>query len=238
MHQNLLNAIELRAKGIAGIGDVLAQPNATASKSTTATENALVAQGNLLTASDVVWEQLYRLPATQQLAEEGVTGVVIPKSQFVQNPDAVTGRGFSIVLSNLSAASTGGQTTTGLHGDNIEGVRVTPQGLDLSPSTASTIRVSADLTFLVSVKNSGNFPELNVPVTLTIDSGTTHIKRTERIASIQPTEVKQVPFTNFDLPPEAFANKVTIKATVAKVPGEKNLSNNSATYSVFFTLSG
>jgi hypothetical protein len=237
MHTNLLDAIELRAKGLAGLGDVLAQPGATSSKNTTATENALIAQGNLLTAGDVVWEQLYRMPATQQLTEEGITGVVIPTSQFLQNADAVSGRGFSIVLQNLSAASTGGQPTTGLHGDNLVGVHVTPQGLDLSPSTASTIRVSADLSFVATVRNSGNFPETNVPVKLAIDSGSTHIKRTERITVIQPTETQSVTFRNFDLPPEAFANKVTITVTVGKVPGEKNLDNNTATYSVFFTLS-
>jgi len=237
MHTNLLDAIELRAKGLAGLGDVLAQPGATSSKNTTATENALIAQGNLLTAGDVVWEQLYRMPATQQLTEEGITGVVIPTSQFLQNADAVSGRGFSIVLQNLSAASTGGQPTTGLHGDNLVGVHVTPQGLDLSPSTASTIRVSADLSFVATVRNSGNFPETNVPVKLAIDSGSTHIKRTERITAIQPTETQSVTFRNFDLPPEAFANKVTITVTVGKVPGEKNLDNNTATYSVFFTLS-
>jgi hypothetical protein len=236
-HANLLDAIEVRAKGLAGLGDVLAQSGATSSKNATATENALVAQGNLLTASDVVWEELYRSPATQQLKEESITGVVIPKSQFVQTADAVSGRGFSIVLQNLSAASTGGGPTSGLHGDGITNVHVSPQGLDLSSSTAATIRVSADLTFVVSVQNSGNFPEVNVPVTLKIDSGSTHITRSDRISTIQPTETQHVSFTNFDLPPEAFANKVTITVKVAKVPGETNLSNNTATYSVFFTLS-
>jgi hypothetical protein len=237
IHANLLDAIELRAKGLAGLGDVLAQSGATSSKNATVTENALVAQGNLLTASDVVWEELYRSPATQQLKEEAITGVVIPKSQFVQNADAVSGRGFSIVLQNLSAASTGGGPTSGLHGDGITNVHVSPQGLDLSSSTAATIRVSADLTFVVSVQNSGNFPEVNVPVTLKIDSGSTHITRSDRIPTIQPTETQHVSFTNFDLPPEAFANKVTITVKVGKVPGETNLSNNTATYSVFFTLS-
>jgi hypothetical protein len=149
----------------------------------------------------------------------------------------VSGRGFSIVLQNLSAASTGGGPVTGLHGDGITGVHVSPQGLELSSSTAATIHVSADLTFVVAVQNSGDFAEANVPVRLKIDSGSTHITRTERITAIQPKETQHVSFTNFDLPPEAFANKVTITVTVSKVPGEQNLDNNTVTYSVFFTLS-
>jgi len=76
-----------------------------------------------------------------------------------------------------------------------------------------------------------------VPVTLKIESGKTKIVRVERIPSIQPTETKTVTFTNFDLPPDAFANRVTITVTVGKVPGETKLDNNSAAYPVFFTLS-
>src|SRR4051794_15830139 len=53
-HTHLLDAIELRAKGLAGLGDVLAQ--AGAKKTATDTVDELAAQGNLLTASDVVWE--------------------------------------------------------------------------------------------------------------------------------------------------------------------------------------
>src|SRR5437763_6686627 len=55
IHQNLVNAIELRYKGLTGLGDVLSTPDATATKNQTATTERLVAQGQLLTASDVVW---------------------------------------------------------------------------------------------------------------------------------------------------------------------------------------
>jgi hypothetical protein len=235
IHSHLLDAIELRAKGLAGLSDTLARAGA-ASKNTTKTVDALVAQGNLLFASDVVWEQLYRVPATDELKKVGVTGVVIAPSKFLSNPELVSSRSFNVVMSQLSGASTGG-TPGGKHGDSLVGVHVSPQGSDLSPGTATTIKVSADLAFVVSAQNSGDFPELNVPVTLKIESGTTKITRTERITSIQPTETATVTFTNFDLPPDAFANKVTITATVGKVPGETKLDNNSAVYSVFFTLS-
>jgi hypothetical protein len=235
-HLNLLDSIELRAKGLAGLGDVLARAGAT--KNTSNTTNALTEQGQLLTASDVVWEQLYRAPATQELKEQGVTGVIIPPSQLIANPDFVSARAFGILMQRLSGASTGG-APTGKHGDGLVGVHVSPQGADLSPSTATTIRVSADLAFVVTVENSGDFPESNVPVFLKISlaTGGTPIKRTERIASIQPTQQTTVRFQNFDLPPSAFGDRATIRVTVGKVPGETNTSNNSASYTVFFTLS-
>jgi hypothetical protein len=234
IHTHLLDAIELRAKGLAGIGDTLAQ--AASSKGSNDTVAALTAQGNLLAASDVVWDQLYRLPATAELKRQSVTGVVIPQSAFVPNTDLVSARAFTILEQRLSGASTGG-TPTGKHGDGIVGVHVSPQGSDLTPSTATTIKVSADLRFVVTVENSGDFPETNVPVKLTIDAGGTPVVRTEHILAIQPTEQQTVNFDNFDLPPSAFGQKATITVTVGKVPGETNTANNTAIYTVFFTLS-
>jgi hypothetical protein len=234
IHTHLLDAIELRAKGLAGIGDTLAQ--AASSKGSNDTVAALTAQGNLLAASDVVWEQLYRLPATAELKRQSVTGVVIPQSAFVPNTDLVSARAFTILEQRLSGASTGG-TPTGKHGDGIVGVHVSPQGSDLTTSTATTIKVSADLRFVVTVENSGDFPETNVPVKLTIDAGGTPVVRTEHILAIQPTEQQTVNFDNFDLPPSAFGQKATITVTVGKVPGETNTANNTAIYTVFFTLS-
>ena len=235
LHTHLLDAIELRAKGLAALSDALAQAGAS-SKDDSKTVAALAKEGGLLTASDVVWEQLYRAPATDELKRREITNVVIPTSQFVTNAEIVSSRSFTVVMSRLSGASTGG-TPSGLHGDKLIGVHVSPQGIDLSPGTASTIQVSQDLSFIVTVQNSGDFPELNVPVTLKIVSGKTKITRTDHVTSIQPGEQADVTFTNFDLPPDAFSNKVTITVTVGKVPGETKLDNNSSAYSVFFTLS-
>jgi hypothetical protein len=233
-HQQLLDAIQLRYQGLAGLGNALAA--AGSSKSTTDAVNALTEQGQLLTSSDVVWENLYRQPALDTLKTENVTGVTIPKSQFLSNPDLVSARAFTILEQRLSGATTGG-TPSGLHGDGLVGVHVSPQGADLSTSTATTIKVSADLDFRVTVENSGDFPEGNVPVTLTIDAGGKPIVRTEHITAISAKEQTTLDFTNFDLPPSAFGQRATITVKVGKVPGETNLSNNSATYTAFFTLS-
>jgi hypothetical protein len=233
-HQNLLDAIELRAKGLAGLGDALAQAGTKQNASDVV--GRLTAQGELLTASDVVWQELFRQPADDELKRQAVTGVVIPTSRFLSNPDYVSARAFSILQQRLSGASTGG-TPSGKHGNGLVGVHVSPQGSDLSTATATTIKVSADLTFRVTIENSGDFPEVNVPVSLVIDAGGKPIRRVEQITAIQPTEQTTVDFSNFDLPPSAFGNRATITVKVAKVPGEVNLRNNSASYTVFFTLS-
>jgi hypothetical protein len=234
IHKNLLDAIKLRYQGLAGLGNTLAQAGATKKSSNLADD--MTKQGQLLTASDVVWEQLYRVPATAELTQRSIKGVVIPSSVFLSNPDLVSARAFTILQARLTGASTGG-TPSGKHGDGLVGVHVSPQGSDLTTSTATTIKVSQDLRFVVTVENSGDFPEVNVPVKLTIDAGGKPIRRTEHITSIQPTEQTTVDFANFDLPPSAYGNRGTITIEVSKVPGETNTSNNSATYTVFFTLS-
>jgi hypothetical protein len=236
VHQNMVNSIALRAKGLAGLANVFSQPGAM--KDATTAAAALTGQGALLSASDVVWDQLFRLPATQQLKNLGVTGVVVPSSQFVSNPDLVSARAFTIVYQNLQGASKGGGGgTSGKHGDQLVSTRATPQGVDLSTSTPTTVKVSSDLAFVVTIENSGDFAELNVPVTLTIAAGSgTPIVCHKHVEAIQPQQQMSVTCGNLQLPTSAFGSRVTITAFVGAVAGEINTANNKAVYPVFFTL--
>ena len=234
IHQNLVNAIELRAKGLAGLANAFSSP--AAMKDATTAAEALTAQAALLNASDVVWDQLFRLPANQQLKNVGVTGVVVPSSRFISNPDLVSARAFTIVYTHLHGASTGG-TPSGKHGDQIVSTRATPQGVDLSTSTPTTVKVSSDLAFVVTIENSGDFQQLNVPVTLTIAAGSgSPIVCHKHVEVIQPQEQKSVTCGNLQLPTSAFGSRVTITAFVGAVAGEINTANNKAVYPVFFTL--
>ena len=232
IHQQLVDAIELRAKGLAALGDVLGQWTP---KNTSTTIAALAAQAELLTASDVVWEQLYRQPATQQLKTVGITGVVIPGSSFVPNTELISARSFGVLLNNMKGASTGG-TPSGLHGSQLVSVVANPGATALTTATATTVKVSADLAFAATVEDSGNFQENGVVVHLTITAGSTTIKRTQTIQTIASKTQQSVSFGNFNLPTAAFGNRATVKVDVAPVPGETNTSNNTATYTVFFTL--
>lgn len=236
IHQQLVDAIELRAKGLAALSAALAEWNPKSDASTSSTTESLAAQGELLVASDVVWEQLYRGPATQQLKTEGVTGVVIPKSALVPNTDLVSARAFGILLQHLKGASTGG-TPSGTHGDALVSVVANPGNTPLSTTTATTVKVSTNLSFVATVQDSGGSQETGVVVHLTITAGSTTIKRTRTIQLIGPGEQQTATFGNFNLPSAAFGNRATIKVDVAPVPGETNVSNNTATYTVFFTLS-
>jgi hypothetical protein len=233
-HQQLVNAVQLRYQGFSQMGDELARANL--KQSTTGVADALTRAGGFLAASDVVWEQLYRLPSRQRLIDQGIKGVVIPSSQIVPNPDLVSARSFGFLVQRLTGASTGG-TPSGKHGNGIVGTRVTPQQTDLSTTTATTVKVSADLAFVVTVEDSGDFTETQIPVTLTIRAGGAPIVKKQTIQQIGPGEQQKVTFTGFNLPTSAFGQRATVSVVVSRVKGEVNTSNNHALYTVFFTLS-
>ncbi|MCW2976010.1 MAG: hypothetical protein JWM06_1291 [Actinomycetia bacterium] len=238
IHQHLVDALELRAKGLAALGDALSQ--VTVARDSSKPVATLTAKAQLLTASDVVWDELYRVPASQELTALGITGVVVPESHFISNPELVSARSFSILFGRLHPASTGGApsgTTTGKHGDALVSAKVLPQGATLSTSTSTVVKVSADLSFLVTVQDSGDFQELNVPVTLTITAGGKPIVQRHSIQLIQPAQQQTVSFGNFNLPPTAFGANATVKVEVGVVAGEIKTDNNKATYPVLFTLS-
>jgi hypothetical protein len=59
----------------------------------------------------------------------------------------------------------------------------------------------------------------------------------QKLALIQAAATQTVKFTGFNIPSTAYgANNSTIKVVIAPVAGEINTANNSATYTVFFTL--
>ena len=235
-HQQVLDTLQLRALGLAGLAATLAQ---TGAKDPTTAATALAAQAQLLTASDIVWSQLYQLPATDTLKRLGITGVVVPPSQFVTNPDVVSARSFGVVLMRVKPASTGG-APSGLHGSQLASTEAVGGGktVALSTSSPTTIYDSADLALRVAFKDSGNFTEVNIPVTLTIQVGkTTVLSRKQTVNLVAPGQEASVSFGNLQLPPSAFGHQASVTAKVGAVPGETTLGNNVATYPVFFSLS-
>jgi len=236
-HQQVLDTLQLRALGLAGLAAALAQ---TSTKDSATAASDLAAQAQLLTSSDIVWAELYRLPVTDTLKQLGITGVVVPSSQFVTNPDLVSARSFQVVYQRLKPASTGGGSTSGLHGTSLVSTAAVGGGktATLSPSNPTTVYVSTDLQLKATIQDSGNFPEGPIPVTLTISVGNAKVlTKTASITSIAPGQQASVSFGNLQLPPSAFGHQASVAISVAKVPGEQTTSNNAASYPVFFSLS-
>ena len=100
-HQEVLATLQLRAIGLAELANTIAQPGG---KTGDQIANQLAQQAQVLNASDIVWAELFKLPATDTLKKLGVNGVIAPGSQIVTNPELITAHSFGEVYGGLSSA--------------------------------------------------------------------------------------------------------------------------------------
>jgi hypothetical protein len=225
--------LQLRAAGLSRLADGFRQT--AKSKSASDAAQLLADQATLLVASDVNWNFYFRDESLRELKRQGITGVSVPNSKFVQNPDLATVASLKPVWQRIQGAATGAKPT-GLHGTGLESVKALPSGQELSTSTVTTVTASTELGFAVAVKDTGNGQEVRIPVTLTIQATPKPIVKKGIITSINPGETKTVTFRITEQPP--FGTQTRIKVDVQPVPAEKTITNNSAEYPVIFSLGG
>ena len=237
-HQALIQALQYRVSGLNGLASALAATANT--KDATRAGTVLASQMQRLLASDVIYQDSFKAPTSTELARQGVTGTndsggaLIPDSNFLQSSDLVTPAAMVTVVSRIrGSAST--PSAGGLRGTNIVSVKVQPTGTELSTSTQTTVVVRTNMSIVVTVEDSGDSQEANIPVTLRIvQAGVPDVVKHATIGFINPGETKTVSFTNFPAP--SFQNPAQIKVEVQPVQGETNTSNNSADYSVIFSV--
>ena len=230
-HQHLVEVLELRASGLSRLADAFTR--AARARDASSAGALLGEQALLLVASDVNWDVYFREPALKELQRQSVTGVAVPESAFVVNPELASAQSMMFVIQRIRGAARGG-TPTGLHGNGIVSVKALPGGVTLSTEENAPIPASTDLAFEVAVENSGNSQEVQVPVTLTIQKSPQAIVKRAVIDIINSGETKTVTFRDFPQPP--FGTQTTIKVEIGRVPGEENLRNNTAEYPVIFSV--
>ena len=234
-HQHAIEALEFRVSGLRGLADAFTQASRSP-KATTGNALLLAGQAERLVSGDVVWDDLFKDPAIEELRSQGITGVSVPDSTFVPNPDYASTRFWEAILQRLQGAATTGGTSGGLHGTGLVSVQALrgKEAQDLSVSTENTVVASTDLGFAVKIEDTGDSQEVQVKVTLTIQQSPSPIVQTKTIDLINPGEQRTVAFHN--LGQVQFATRTTVKVDVQPVPQEKNAANNSAQYPVIFSL--
>jgi len=234
-HERSIDALVFRADGLAGLAEAFRRTQG--SKDAAAAGALLATQAERLVASDVVWDDLFKEPSVIVLRNEEISGVEVPDSNFIQTPDLASTRSMVPIWERINGSaasgSTGG-TPSGLHGTNIESVKVIPGGQTLSQTTENTVEASTDLGFAVTVANGGDSQEVKIPVTLTIQQSPTPIVKKLTIDIINPDESKTVVFRDF--PSVDFGERRIMRIDVEPVPGEAKTDNNSAEYPIIFSL--
>jgi hypothetical protein len=226
--RSLLLALDLRAEGMTKLAAVM--PTALGGQGKQASP-LVSGDMEIFLASDVIFSQRVAPLVQQALASSGVTGLSTSPSRFLANvgwldPNTslarITGQG--------SSSSQGAAAVTGNHGSALKGVSVGPNTLSAEP-TLNHIGGGANPTFSVTVENSGEFPETNVKVDVTVTAGGKQFKASHVVNKTEPGKSLnvEVPVTGVPL---GVASK--IETNVEGVPGENDLENNKTTYLAIF----
>jgi hypothetical protein len=231
---HMLDALDLRTNGLRGMTDAF--QSTASSKNATTAGSELAVQMQRLIASDVIWADLFKEPTKSELQRLGVTGVNVPDSIFLANPDIATSASMKSLWQRIHGTTSGasGSNNCSPRGTGLVSTKALPSGKDLSTSSLNTIPLSTDLVFQVTVKNSGCAQEVGLRVTLTIQQSPKPIKAHKTIPLIDPGNEESVSFSGLGLPP--LDQKTTLTVEVDPVPGETNTSNNSASYQVQFSV--
>jgi hypothetical protein len=236
-HAEALATFQLRYSSLATIASHLTLAQ---SKHDTAANAgaALASDTQLLSASDTVWEQLYKLAATQVLKAQNVTNVIVPSSRIVKNPDILSAPQLATFYRRLRTP-TSGHNVKGVHGSDLVETIAVESGVShpLSKTTPTTLSVGPNLVVNVVFKDSGGYPEVRIPVTLTIKAGGKSVyTQRHTVAQIAAGAQVTVPFTNLQPPSQAFGGNAVISVNIGGVPGEARFDNNAATYPVLLQL--
>jgi hypothetical protein len=232
LHHDLVEALQLRVDGLKG----LASDHRAGAGSTKVAETAtnLASQTQLLVASDILWQNRWRVPVVHTMRVDGITGLTVPVSRFLQEQGVDSSAFWTPVVERLNGNTTSGGNTSGRAvGTKLVSTKALPKGQELSESQLNTVVDSTNLGFAVTVVNSGDVQVASVQVTITIKQSKP-ITASRTISLINPGQTVTVDFKN--LPQPEFVVRTTLEVDVAPVPGETNPRNNSASYPVIFSL--
>ena len=239
-HAQALATFQLRYAGLARLASTLAVAQQKHVRGGFVAA-ALASDTQLFSASDTVWEQLYRLPATDILKAQNVTGVIVPSSRIVANAAIVSAPQLATFYERLGTPSAG-NGVSGVHGTELLGTNAVDNGVSLPLSTnlTLTVKVGPQLVIDVLFKNTGSSPEVQIPVTMTVKAGGTSVyTKKKTVAQVAAGAQATVSFSNLEhqLPAEVYSRGNTfITVKVGSVPHEVNLTDNTATYPVSFLI--
>jgi hypothetical protein len=226
--ESLVEAMQLRESGLRGLRRAVSQVQPASDPDQAG--RTLGQQAARLVAGTVVYDDYFKARSEAVLRQEGISGVAVPDSPFLADTELLSAASLAELVRRITQ---GGGGTGGLHGNQVVGVRIQPGGQELSPEEENTIIATEDLAIQVLVRNSGDFQEANVQVTITLQQNPP-IRRSQRIDIIQKDQTKVVTFRNFSN--LTFAALTTLKVSVKPVEGEENTANNTAEYAVIFSL--
>jgi hypothetical protein len=231
--QSLLTALQFRRDGLAAIAEKIRTALGDEGEAANTAITQIAGQMQTFLASDVLYQARVSPLIKHALDDADITGQKIASSRFLPGIEWLSEK---TVAAELDQQLTGGTRKTGeiapgLHGTGIESVSV--GNTKLQPDAPNRLPASADTAFVVRFTNQGENDEFDVKVTVSVEGGDKPIKVSRTVDTVAKGQTAEATLALGQKPPTGAA--VTVKVTVAKVPGEQKTDNNTASYDVLFT---
>jgi hypothetical protein len=225
---NLLLAMNLRVEGMTKIAALV--PTALGGQGTQASTK-IAGDNEMFLASDVLFSQRIVPLIQQTLSSNGIQGLSTSSSRFLPNLGWLDPATTQARVTGKATNATQNTAVTGNHGSALKGVSVGTNTLAPEP-TLNHITGGSSPTFTVMVENSGEFPEKNVKVDITVTAAGKQFNASHVINNTEPgkTVNVEIPVAGVPLGP---ASKIQVN--IEGVPGENDLENNKNTYLAIFS---
>jgi hypothetical protein len=223
----LVTAFQLRADAIGKIAGLI--PTALGQKGKQAAIDSIAGQMQAFLASDVLYSQRAIPALTAAFSKRNI-------DERFANPQFLPDLGWldkNTVDTRLAKLGGGSQPATpGVHGTSLDGVTAQPSGTVLNTTGVNRVSLSNQLSFDVKLTNGGGSEETDVGVSITISTGGKKISVNQTIPRIAAGQSQTVSIPVTQRPTTGSVSTVAVE--IAAVPGEKNTTNNKASYQVAF----
>jgi hypothetical protein len=185
-----------------------------------------------LANSDFLYAEVFIPKATAVLMEKELTGVTVPTTQFLGDPDLASRAEVRDILAGLKSIG----NLQAVHGVALRKVVALPDEKAITAGGTFNLTSSSDLAFVVTVENQGNMHEENVPVVITLLSpeSTEPQKVTTKVAELDAKGSVTVTVTGLN--PTPYGVVALLKVKVGPVQDEKYNDNNWIEANVIFKL--
>jgi hypothetical protein len=231
--QSLLIALEFRRDGLAAIAEKVRTALGDSGDAANTAITDIAGQMQTFLASDVLYDARVKPLIASALKDANIKGQNVASSRFLPGIEWLSENTVAAELNQqlTSGGRKPGQVTPGLHGTGLDSVSV--GNTTLQTGAPNRLPASADTAFVVKFTNQGDNNEFDIKVSVSVEGGDKPIKVTRTVNTIAKGQTAEATLALGQKPPTGAA--VTVRVTVAKVPGETKTDNNTASYDVLFT---
>jgi hypothetical protein len=233
--QSLLMALEFRRDGLGSIAERIRTALGDQGDAANTAITEIAGDMQMFLTSDVLYQARVAPLIKHALDAAKIGGQKIAPSQFLPGIEWLSEQTVAAQLGQqLTSGSANRKTGTpapGLHGTGLQSTTI--GSTTLQPGSPNRVAATANTPIVVKFTNQGENDEFDVKVTLSIEGGGKPLKASRTVATIARGATAEASLTLGKAPPVGSA--VTVKVTVAKVPGEQKTDNNTASYDVLFT---